>query len=465
MKRNAPTSQVPDLCPDLTEDEVEEEAFRLIFAFDEMITFGGYKVHITLNGIQGNLDMNSANENAFVESRMRQLEEAKRTARDNERRISEARRNHMMPTGFGGDGVSSSSFQSNQQQFGGTGFSGGGDAFNNSSASFRRSNVDRYGRRDPYADEDQDSSSSRSKTPSRRGLKLGKKKKKGKFDKFARQMAKEENIVLSTSKKKAQAGSSNDDVPAIPAADLGDIHLSVSESLKIRCERDGTCDFVEVKGTLVLTAHSAEGRSAQVQLNRGQNLKDFKLQPNPNVNRKAWSKQSVITPKNEQKLFPIGKGVPVLRWRMEKRNEEDTPYLPLSVTAWPEAGSKSTVVNVEYNLEREDMTLHNFVITIPLRTSETPEILEVDGTTRHNRREETLEWYVNVVDSSNASGSINFEIAQPDEDAFFPMQVSFQSKKPLIELAPGSITSNGKPLKCTSEAILRVASFDIGSEE
>ena len=87
------------------------------------------------------------------------------------------------------------------------------------------------------------------------------------------------------------------------------------------------------------------------------------------------------------------------------------------------------------------------------------------GTTRHNRREESLEWYVDVVDSSNASGSINFEIAQPDEDAFFPMQVSFQSKKPLIELAPGSITSNGKPLKCTSEAILRVASFDIGSEE
>ena len=76
-----------------------------------------------------------------------------------------------------------------------------------------------------------------------------------------------------------------------------------------------------------------------------------------------------------------------------------------------------------------------------------------------------MEWYVDVVDSSNASGSINFEIAQPDEDAFFPMQVSFQSKKPLIELAPGSITSNGKPLKCTSEAILRVASFDIGSEE
>ena len=131
----------------------------------------------------------------------------------------------------------------------------------------------------------------------------------------------------------------------------------------------------------------------------------------------------------------------------------------LSVTAWPEAGSKSTVVNVEYNLEREDMTLHNFVITIPLRTSETPEILEVDGTTRHNRREETLEWYVNVVDSSNASGSINFEIAQPDEDAFFPMQVSFQSKKPLIELAPGSITVT-MAMKCTSEAILR-ASFDI----
>jgi len=299
--------------------------------------------------------------------------------------------------------------------------------------------------------------------------------------------------------------------PVQPApADMGDVHLSLSENLKIRCDRDGTCEYLEVKGNLVLTAHSAEGtfffiiiifcalglflqfnshfsltlapkhiinynnnnntlqqpgRSAEVQLNRGKNLKDFRLQPNPNVNKKAWSKQSLIAPKNEQKLFPIGKSVPVLRWRMEKRNEEDTPYLPISVNAWPEAGSKSTVVNVEFNLEREDMVLHNFVISIPLGTSETPEITSVDGTTRHNRREECLEWYVDVVDSNNSSGTINFEIAQPDEDVFFPMQVSFQCKKPLIELAPGEITCGGKPLKSTSEAILNVASFEIGSEE
>jgi len=185
---------VPDCCPDLTEDEVEQAAFRLIFAFDEMITFGGYKVHITLNGIQGNLEMNSANENAFVESRMRQLEEAKRTARDNERRISEARRNHMMPTGFGGDGVSSSSFEPQQQQQFGSGFSGSGMGLSSNSSS-SRSGVDRYGRVDPYA-ANGDSSQSYSKTPSRKGLKLGKKKKKNKFDKFARQMAKEVRVCV-----------------------------------------------------------------------------------------------------------------------------------------------------------------------------------------------------------------------------------------------------------------------------
>ena len=246
---------------------------------------------------------------------------------------------------------------------------------------------------------------------------------------------------------------------------MGDIHLSVSENLKIKCDRDGTCDYLEVKGNMILTAYSEAGRSAEVKLNRGKNLKDFRLQPNPNVNKKAWSKQCVIAPKNDQKLFPIGKGVPVLRWRMERRNDEDAVYLPVSITAWPEAGSKSTVVNVEYNLERDEMTLHNFVISIPLGTSDTPEITSVDGTTRHNRREERLEWYVDVVDSNNSSGTINFEIAQPDEDAFFPMQVSFQCKRPLIELTPGEITSEGKALKSSAEAILNVLSFEIGSEE
>ncbi len=46
-------SVIPDQCQgQVTEERVVEKAFNLLFAFDEAITSGGYKEHVTLANIK-----------------------------------------------------------------------------------------------------------------------------------------------------------------------------------------------------------------------------------------------------------------------------------------------------------------------------------------------------------------------------------------------------------------------------
>merc|ERR1712187_852027 len=53
---------VPDVAGGLQENLINERAFELIFAFDEVITNGGYKEDVTVGDVQTNLLMDSVEE-------------------------------------------------------------------------------------------------------------------------------------------------------------------------------------------------------------------------------------------------------------------------------------------------------------------------------------------------------------------------------------------------------------------
>ena len=57
---------VPDVAGGLQESVINEHAFDLIFAFDKVITAGGYKEEATLSSIRTNLLMDSHEEKAHL---------------------------------------------------------------------------------------------------------------------------------------------------------------------------------------------------------------------------------------------------------------------------------------------------------------------------------------------------------------------------------------------------------------
>ena len=57
-----------------------------------------------------------------------------------------------------------------------------------------------------------------------------------------------------------------------------------------------------------------------------------------------------------------------------------------------------------------------------------PKVTQCDGDYNHESRKNVLEWTLPVIDQSNSSGTMEFSIPGHEDD-FFPVAVSFVSKK------------------------------------
>lgn len=80
------------------------------------------------------------------------------------------------------------------------------------------------------------------------------------------------------------------------------------------------------------------------------------------------------------------------------------------------------------------MELHDVRITIPLGTSAAPQIAAADGTYRHNAQDGSLLWSMEMLDQSNGTGSLEFNVASRDPEAFFPITVAFSSPQLFCEV-------------------------------
>eukprot|EP01035_Chromulina_nebulosa_P009610 gene9610-12965_t len=76
----------------LPEEKILEKSFDILFAFDEVITFGGYRESITLQQIRTNMEMESHEEKLHNMIKTSKMESAKDQARDAAKVIREKQR-------------------------------------------------------------------------------------------------------------------------------------------------------------------------------------------------------------------------------------------------------------------------------------------------------------------------------------------------------------------------------------
>ena len=101
---------VPDIAGavnNLNEERIAEKCFDLIFAFDEVITAGGYREPITLPQIRTNMDMESHEEKLHNMIKISKQESAKEQARDAAKSIRERQKEQQrlgLGTGMTGIG-------------------------------------------------------------------------------------------------------------------------------------------------------------------------------------------------------------------------------------------------------------------------------------------------------------------------------------------------------------------------
>ena len=109
-----------------------------------------------------------------------------------------------------------------------------------------------------------------------------------------------------------------------------------------------------------------------------------------------------------------------------------------AVNCWPsDNGQGGCDVNIEYELEQTQLELNDVVISIPIPHGvNAPVVSECDGEYQYEKRGSVLQWQLPVIDGSNGSGSMEFSCGGNADD-FFPVRVTFYSKKAFSEIKVG----------------------------
>lgn len=90
-------------------------------------------------------------------------------------------------------------------------------------------------------------------------------------------------------------------------------------------------------------------------------------------------------------------------------------------------------------------------------------LLQVDGDWNFNSRKSTLEWTIDLVDSSNRTGSMEFVVPHSDPDDFFPVDVTFTCSTLMCEVAIDSVEDpeSGDGVKYSFNKVLQTGDYQI----
>jgi len=422
---------VPDVAGGFQEHAINEHAFDLIFAFDEVLTAGGYKEEATLSSIRTNLIMDSHEEKihqALKESKEEQARaEMQRQAKTiKERQMAQLRQNFTS----GGAGMAGPS--GGMEGFGGGGMPAGGGMFDSMQQQQQQQQFSSWEAPAPAAPEPP-------KVLAKTGMKLGGVGGIGggtKKDSLMAAMAAEDNLFpMATGGKNAfDLKSAPPKAAATPSTPLS---LALEEKITVNMNREGAVEACDVKGTLTLTANTDAGVHALVAVNKNKLPKAFNFATHPKVDKKSYEQSGQLSLKGG-KGFPVNRPVGILRWSY---NGEDAA--PLMINCWPEdEGTGSINVNIEMELTRTDVVLQDVNILLPLGTTDPPVVESIDGQYKHDARAGMLCWHFDQVDANNSSGSLEFSIAGSNTDAFFPVQVGFRSETLLCPIEIANVTSS-----------------------
>lgn len=434
---------IPEFCRSLEEKEIVENAFDLIFAFDEIVALG-YRESVNLAQIKTFVEMDSHEEKVYQAVRQTQEREAKQKMRTMAKELQRKR----MEQKKGGDGGRGGYGGGSSEGFGSSS-SGGGGISNHSSMSTPSIGI---GEIKPAA------SAPKPAAP-RNALKLGGKNRDA--DTFVDQLKSEGEKVVSNPVPSAPSAAASAAKPK-PVSDvpMDDIHLRLEDKIVVRVGRDGGLQAFELSGLLTLRISDEKYGRIRIQLENG-DQRGIQLQTHPNVDKELFKGKGQIGLKNPAKPFPLNTDVGVLKWRYQTQDES---AIPLTINCWPSENAEGGCdVNIEYELEHPRLELQDVCITIPLPMGIAPSIAECDGDYHHDSRKNVLQWNLPVIDAASKQGSMEFSVPSSIPGDFFPLDVSFSSKVSYAELVPLKVqmVDDGSDAKYSTETLFYTDKYEI----
>lgn len=407
---------VPEYCVQLTETEVLNQAFNLLFAFDEIVALG-YRESVNLAQVRSFVEMDSHEEKIYQAVRQTQEREAANRMRE---RAKELQRERLEAAKRGQPPRSQMSF--------GSGF--GSSTMSSSSPS------------ESIAEKIPTTPARDTRTVGRSAMKLGSRGTDA--DSFVSRLRSEGDVTAPV------ASPAQHDAGKPVPADHKDVHLRFEERLNLIAGRDGDIQTFELSGLLTLRISNEQFGRIHVHVDN-KDSRPLQLQTHPNVDKEAFRSTGVIGLKQAQRPFPMHSDVGVLKWRLATTN--DDKLAPLSVNCWPSEGVNGGCdVNIEYELEQDHLVLTDVNITIPLPSGNTSVVVhQWEGS--YTQKGRNLIWSIPLVSKQQKTGSLEFTVTPSIPNDFFPLSVTWTSETSLALLTAVKVTQaeDGSPVDFSQE--------------
>jgi hypothetical protein len=437
----------------VSEVAVSNCAFELIFAFDEVISLGN-KEKLNIAQVKQLLVMDSQEER-MADAEQRNKEREAEVERERRRKEMEAQRAEEARRG-GGSG----------SQLG----RGGGFGSMSSSSMGPGRGISAA----PQIERSRPSSASiqaPTSGPARKGLSLTSTAPKASeyMDTLKQEMGgaaastseMKEMIRQSSSPAASAAGAPASSAHTPPASMRDDVHIAVSEKLLIKLDKDGNVQHFEVRGELDVFVTKEQYQQVTIRLDPKSVAQGLDWKIHPTLNKPKFLENATIQMRDASKAFVINSPNGILKWRLLS---QDSSRLPLLVNCWPSAGGGPVaVVNMEYEA-RKGLELHDVLVKIPIVAKGQPNITGSTGETFYDVKNSILEWSLPLVDSSNLTGTLDFELDQwrnNDTSHLFPINVKFTSPNSLCELGVLQVLLGDQPVKFSSHTVVTVESYII----
>ncbi|EPB72716.1 adaptor complexe medium subunit family protein [Ancylostoma ceylanicum] len=378
---------IPEYCRSNDEKEFLAHDFDLIFAFDEVVTLG-YRESVNLAQIRTFTEMDSHEERVFLQIKEAQERAAKQAmaekAKEFKRLQKEALSKGLKP--------SSASF--------------GASATGISSASTPLAAV-----QEPVAPRP---AATTARAGGGKALKLGAKTKDE--DVFLQQLRQEGQAIAPVERTPRDAAGVSAMAAAAPVSNVKReaVHVRTEEKMVATVSRDGGLQGAEILGVVSLSVSAPEYNTVAIQMHNKASS-GAQLQVHPNLDKKEWQTSSMLKLKS-------------------------------AVNCWPQESADGCQVNIEYTLQREDLSLENVVITVPLPPATVPVVSECEGSYDYQKARNQIVWTMPVIDSAvflstNSSGTLEFTVPNGHSDHFFPVQVRFYTEKLYCDIGVDAVQS------------------------
>eukprot|EP01006_Ploeotia_vitrea_P058199 TRINITY_DN68961_c0_g1_i1.p1 TRINITY_DN68961_c0_g1~~TRINITY_DN68961_c0_g1_i1.p1 ORF type:complete len:510 (-),score=69.25 TRINITY_DN68961_c0_g1_i1:100-1629(-) len=413
----------------LDEDDISLHAFEVLFAFDEVIQMG-YRENLTLEQINTFLDMESHEERLAQAITQSKVADATSQAAVKARQLSKDKKKAMPSGGYAA--ISSEDF---------------GPSLTDTGTSDDFTVVDTPIQTQPTVEK---TTPKPKRVGGGGGMSLG--KGKNKTDLLAKMKKSGEIEDSPTRVEQAPAKAAP---RAMPEVTMEAIHVKIDEKINAVLNRDGGFQSVEVKGDMLLTVSDSSCANIKVKLNPDKS-NDYAWKTHPNINKVLFGKERLLALKDPSKPFPTGNTLGILRWRLQNAANF---VAPISVNCWPTGNS----VSIEYEMERDDYTLTDVMISIPVPSA--PAVKDYEsGSYQYDASSGCLLWSLEELGGDNTSGSLEFEVENEESpDAYFPISVEFVAPTPLCGVKLESIlsTEDGSSPEYSSEVCTSVESYTI----